>query len=122
VEGTLSSLGQQLLRDGSDVDMPLGVRYWLQVKCNAKRVWAYEGASLFSEYYVRLEDMWHSLPGESLEAFQQRLRQTHSNLNENLWLEAEEEVYNFQIGTGEKTVLDQPLFLIRFRRLPASAR
>jgi len=122
VEGTLSSLGQQLLRDGSDVDMPLGVRYWLQVKCNAKRVWAYDGASLFSEYYVRLEDMWHSLPGESLEAFQQRLRQTHSNLNENLWLEAEEEVYNFQIGTGEKTVLDQPLFLIRFRRLPASAR
>jgi len=122
VEGNLHSLQQRLLRDGSDVELPPGVRYWLQVKRETKRVWAYDGASLDVEYYVHPENLWQSLPGESLEAFQRRLRQTHSDLNENLWLEAEEERMTFQIGTGEQAMLEEQLVLVRFRRLPASKR
>lgn len=118
---TLAELELQTLGRGGQFDLPVNAPVWLQGKRTSRRCWGYDGASLQIEGYVRLGDMWLSTLNESLAGLQKRLRQTHKELDESRWLEVEEEEITLQLGAGERTLVDQLLRLVRFRR-PASSR
>lgn len=116
---TLDELRLQTLSWGGVFDLPAETPLWLQGKRILRRFWAYDGASLDVEYYVRPENLWQSAPSESPSAFQKRLRQTRPQLDESRWLEVEEEQVTLKLGAGERTLKETLLTLVRYRRLPA---
>ena len=122
VQETLAELRLQRLRWGGSWELPPDAPLWIQGKRSTRRFWAYNGAALDVEYYVHPENLWQSAQGESLSAFQKRLRQTHPNLDESRWLEVEEEQVTLWLGAGEQVQVETLLSLPRFRRLPAAGR